>query len=104
MPGGGNIFEELTRDEIDELFSYMPAEIPGSMEPRKAKQLMGALFQKLMPEIQQKNPALVQRIMSIQQKTVDDAWAEKRKQGTPVTTEDKEIERHDKSQKHPHMC
>jgi flavin-dependent dehydrogenase len=84
VPGGGNIFEELSRDEIDELFSYMPTEIPGSMEPRKAKQLMGALFQKLMPEIQQKSPALVQRIVSIQQKTVDDAWAEKRKQGTPV--------------------
>jgi flavin-dependent dehydrogenase len=84
VPGGGNIFEELSKDEVDELFSYMPAEIPGSMEPRKAKQLMGALFQKLMPEIQQKNPALVQRMISIQQKTVDDAWAEKRKQGTPV--------------------
>jgi flavin-dependent dehydrogenase len=84
VPGGGNIFEELSRDEVDELFTYMPAEIPGSMEPRKAKQLMGALFQKLVPEIMQKNPALVQRIMTIQQKTVDDAWAEKRKQGTPV--------------------
>jgi|GEM_PF-557944 len=84
VPGGGNIFDELTRDEIDELFSYMPAEIPGSMEPRKAKQLMAAFFQKLIPEIQQKNPALVQRIMSIQQKTVDDAWAEKRRQGIPV--------------------
>ena len=84
VPGGGNIFDELTRDEIDELFSYMPAEIPGSMEPRKAKQLLGAFFQKLMPEIQQKNPALVQKIISIQQKSVDDAWAEKRRQGIPV--------------------
>jgi len=84
VPGGGNIFEELSKDEVDELFSYMPAEIPGSMEPRKAKQLMGALFQKLMPEIQQKNPALVQRMISIQQKTVDDAWAEKRKTGIPL--------------------
>jgi flavin-dependent dehydrogenase len=84
VPGGGNIFEELSRDEVDELFSYMPDEIPGSMEPRKAKLLMGALFQKLMPIIQQKSPALVQRIVSIQQKTVDEAWAEKRKYGTPV--------------------
>ena len=84
VPGGGNIFEELSRDEIDELFSYMPAEIPGSMESRKAKQLMAAFFQKLIPEMQGKSPALVQKILSVQQKTVDDAWAQKRKQGIPV--------------------
>jgi flavin-dependent dehydrogenase len=84
VPGGGNIFEELSRDEIDELFSCMPDEIPGSMEPKKAKLLMGAFFQKLIPEIQRKNPALVQKIMSIQQKSIDDAWAEKRKTGIPV--------------------
>jgi flavin-dependent dehydrogenase len=90
VPGGGNIFDELTRDEIDELFSFMPDEIPGSMEPRKAKQLMAAFFQKLIPEIQAKNPALVQKIISIQQKTVDDAWAEKRKQGIPVRSKTRE--------------
>jgi len=38
----------------------------------------------LIPEIQAKNPALMQKIISIQQKTVDDAWAEKRRQGIPV--------------------
>jgi len=83
-PGGGNIFEELSRDEIDELFSCMPDEIPGSLEPRKAKMLMGSFFQKLMPQLQQKNPSLVQKMAAIQQKSVDAAWAEKRKQGFPV--------------------
>jgi len=84
VPGSGNIFEELSRDEIDELFSCMPNEIRGSMEPRKAKMLMGSFFQKLMPQLQRKNPALVQKIAAIQQKSVDAAWAEKRKQGYPV--------------------
>jgi flavin-dependent dehydrogenase len=84
VPGGGNIFEELSRDEIDELFSYMPDEIPGSMEPKKAKQLIGAFFQKLMPHVQQKNPSLVQKIVAVQQKSVDDAWAAKRTAGIPV--------------------
>ncbi len=84
IPGGGNIFEELSKDEIDELFSCMPDAIPGSMEPRKAKMLMGSFFQKLMPQLQQKNPSLVKKMAAIQQKSVDAAWAEKRKQGFPV--------------------
>ncbi len=78
------MFELLTADEIDEFFSYMPGEIVASMEPKKAGQLLGAFFQKLLPEIQQKNPGLVQRIAAIQKLTADEAWKEKQKAGFPV--------------------
>ncbi|MBN2109051.1 MAG: FAD-dependent monooxygenase [Deltaproteobacteria bacterium] len=84
VPGGGNMFELLTADEIDEFFSYMPGEIVASMEPKKAGQLLGAFFQKLLSEIQQKNPGLVQRIAAIQKLTADEAWKEKQKAGFPV--------------------
>ncbi len=78
------MFELLTADELDELFSYMPSEIVASMEPQKAGQLLGAFFQKLLPGIQQKNPALVQKIAAIQKQTPDEAWQEKQKAGFPV--------------------
>jgi flavin-dependent dehydrogenase len=84
VPGGGNMFELLTADEIDEFFSYMPGEIVASMEPKKAGQLLGAFFQKLLPGIQQKNPGLVQRIAAIQKLTADEAWKDKQKAGFPV--------------------
>ena len=84
VPGGANMFELLTADEIDELFSYMPDEIIASMEPKKAGQLLAAFFQKLLPEIQSKNPALVQKIAAIQQQTTDEAWKEKQKTGFAV--------------------
>jgi len=84
VPGGGNIFELLTADELDDFFSYMPDEIIASMEPKKAGQLLAAFFQKLLPEIQSKKPALVQKIAAIQQQTADEAWQEKRKTGFPV--------------------
>ena len=84
VPGGGNMFELLNADEIDEFFSYMPDEIIASMEPRKARQLLGAFFQKLLPEIQSKNPRLVQKIAAIQRQTTEDAWQEKQKTGFPV--------------------
>jgi len=83
-PPGGNLFEELTGDELNELFSYMPDEIEGSEEPITAKKLMGAFFQKLIPEVQKKNPQLVQKIAAIQQKSTDEAWHEKRSAGFPV--------------------
>ena len=81
VPGGANMFELLTADEIDEFFSYMPDEIVASMEPKKAGQLLAAFFQKLLPVIQSKNPALVQKIAAIQQQTTDEAWQEKQKTG-----------------------
>ena len=82
VPGGANMFELLTADEIDEFFSYMPAEIVASMEPKKPAAL-GAFFQKLLPGIQQKNPGLVQKIAAIQKLTADEAWKEKQKAGFP---------------------
>lgn len=81
---GGNILEELSRDEIDELFSYMPDEIEASMEPKKAGELLGKFFKNLLPEIQRKDPGLFQRIISIQQKGTDEAWKERREKGFPV--------------------
>ena len=84
VPGGGNMFEILTADELDEFFSYMPDEIVASMEPKKAQQLLGVFFQKLLPEIQSKNPALVQKIAAIQMQTTDEAWQQKQKTGFPV--------------------
>jgi flavin-dependent dehydrogenase len=86
VPGGGNIFELLTSDELDEFFSYMPGEIVASMEPRKAGQLLGAFFQKLLPELQSKNPALVQKIVAIQMQTTDEAWKKKQKTGFAVNS------------------
>lgn len=86
VPGGANMFELLSADEIDELFSYMPAEIIASMEPRKAGQLLGVFFQKLMTEIQSTNPALVQKIAAIQRQSADEAWKEKQKTGFPLNT------------------
>jgi flavin-dependent dehydrogenase len=84
VPGGGNMFELLTADELDALFSYMPSEIIASMEPKKAGQLLGVFFQKLLPDIQSKNQALVQKIAAIQQLSADGAWKEKQKAGFPV--------------------
>ncbi len=81
---GGNIFDELTRDEIDEFFSYMPEEIEGSMEPTKAQRLLGAFFQKLIPDVQKKNPQLVRKIQAIQERSSDEAWKEKRSAGFPA--------------------
>jgi flavin-dependent dehydrogenase len=81
---GVNMFDELTRDEIDEFFSYMPEEIEGSMEPTKAQRLLGAFFQKLIPDVQKKNPQLVRRIQAIQQRSPDEAWKEKRSAGFPA--------------------
>ena len=78
------MFDELTRDEIDEFFSYMPEEIEGSMEPTKAQRLLGAFFQKLIPDVQKKNPQLVRRIQAIQQRSPDEAWKEKRSAGFPA--------------------
>ena len=83
-PGGANMFELLTADELDEFFSFMPSEIVVSMEPKKAGQRLGTFFQKLMPEIQSKNPPFVQKIAAIQQRTTDEAWKEKQKTGFPV--------------------
>lgn len=81
---GGNILEELSRDDIDKLFSYMPDEIEGSMEPKKAGELLGKFFKNLFAKIQKEDPELFQRIMSIQQKGVDEAWKERREKGFPV--------------------
>ena len=85
VPGGANMFELLTAEEIDEFFSYMPGEIIASMEPKKAGQLLGAFFAKLLPEIQQKNPALVHKIAAIQKLTTDEAWRQKQKAGFAVS-------------------
>ena len=84
VPAGANMFELLTADEIDEFFSYMPGEIVASMEPKKAGLLLGAFFAKLLPGIQQKNPALVQKIAAIQKLTTDEAWQDKQKAGFAV--------------------
>ncbi len=84
VPAGANMFELLTAKELDEFFSYMPEEIIASMEPKKAGQMLGAFFQGLLPEIQKKNPALVQKIAGIQQQTPEEAWLEKQKTGFPV--------------------
>lgn len=81
---GGNILEELSRDEIDELFSYMPDEIEGSMEPKKAGELLGKFFKNLLPEVQRKTPTLFQKILTIQQKKPEEAWKERREMGFPV--------------------
>jgi flavin-dependent dehydrogenase len=88
---GGNFLEELSRDELDELFSYMPDEIEASMEPKKAGELLGKFFQNLLPEIQSKNHRLFQKIIAIQQKGPEEAWKERREMGFPTR---KQIERH----------
>ncbi len=75
---GVNMFEVLDSEEIDALFSFMPDSIPGSLEPGQAQKLMGSFFQKLMPEIQQKNPKLFARIVSIQQMCSEDVWEKRR--------------------------
>jgi len=77
---GVNIFEELEAEEIDALFSFMPDEIPGSLEPGRAQKLMQAFFQQLMPELREKNPGLFQRIMSIQRMDPDAVWQKRRGQ------------------------
>jgi len=81
---GANIFEHLTRDEIDELFACLPPEITGSLEPGKAQRLMAALFQQLMPRLQEKHQRLYERILSVQQLPAHNHWAEKRKHGIAV--------------------
>ncbi len=83
-PPGANIFEALSGSELDELFSYMPDEIEGSLEPGAAQKLMGAFFQTLLPQIQQHNPELVKKIVAVQQQPTDAAWSEKRAQGIPL--------------------
>jgi len=84
-PPGANMFEELAGGELDLLFSFMPPEIEGSLEPGTARVLMGALFQKLLPEIQKKHPELVAKIAAIQGMAPDEAWREKRTLGFPGT-------------------
>ena len=83
-PGGANMFEILTAAEIDRLFSYMPAEIPASLEPKKCSRSLGEFFQKLLPEISKEDPAFVEKIVAVQQRSIDEAWREKRKAGFPV--------------------
>lgn len=83
-PGGANMFEILSAQEIDRLFSYMPAEITASMEPKRCSRLLGDFFQKLLPEIALQEPSLVKKIAGIQQQSVDEAWCEKQKAGFPV--------------------
>lgn len=78
---GVNMFEELEPEEIDELFSFMPDSIPGSLEPNRAQKFMGSFFQKLLPEIQKKSPGLFERIVLVQQKSSKDVWEIKRKMG-----------------------
>jgi len=82
-PPGPNIFEELTASEVDALFACLPDQIEGSLEPRKGQQLMGALFQKLMPELQQRHPQLAQKIMAVQLGDPAQAWQAKRAMGFP---------------------
>jgi len=82
-PPGPNIFEELTASEIDALFACMPGQIEGSLEPRKGQQLLGAFFQKLMPELQQQHPQLAQKIMAVQLSDPAQAWQAKRAMGFP---------------------
>ncbi len=86
-PPGASIFEEFSGEEIDRLFSCMPQEIAGSLEPGKGRELMGALFQKIMPELQRREPELVQKIAAVQQKTPDEAWKKKRALGFPADRE-----------------
>ena len=84
QPPGINIFEHLSGKEIDELFSYLPSEIPGSMEPGKAKRVVGALFQKILPMLQEKNPRLLERIVGLQQIPPETIREEKQKHGIAV--------------------
>jgi len=81
---GVNLFEHLTADEIDELFSLLPPEIPGSLEPGTAQRLMGALFQNLMPTLQEKNPRLLQRIAAVQQQSPETVRAARQQRGIAV--------------------
>lgn len=85
-PPGANLFEELEAHELDDLLSRLPAEIPGSLEPRRAQQLVGAMFQQIMPQLQQDAPELMARISAIMQTPSDEAWKEKRAVGCPVRT------------------
>ncbi len=75
---GINMFEELEPEEVDELFSFMPEEVPGSLEPSRAQKLMGAFFQQLLPEVQKKSPKLFERIIAIQHMKPDDVWKKRR--------------------------
>ncbi len=75
---GVNMFDELEKEEICELFSFMPESILGSLEPSRAQKLMETFFQQLMPEIQQKNPKLFARIISIQKMCPEDVWKNRR--------------------------
>jgi len=81
---GVNMFEELESEEIDELLSFMPDSILGSLEPNRAQKFMGSFFQKLLPEVQKKSPELFERIVLVQQKSSKDVWERKRKMGFPV--------------------
>lgn len=83
-PPGANIFEYLTADEIDELFSYLPAEIPGSMEPGKAKRMMGAFLQQILPTLHEKSPQLLERIACLQHVSPETVRGEKEKRGIAV--------------------
>ncbi len=84
VPSGANMFELLSADELDRLFSYMPESIPASMEPKASGRLLGAFFQKLLPEIMKKDPELVQKIAAIQQLPADTVWADKQQAGFPL--------------------
>jgi hypothetical protein len=81
---GVNMFEELESEEIDELLSFMPDSILGSLEPNRAQKFMGSFFQKILPEVQKKSPELFERIVLVQQKSSKDVWERKRKMGFPV--------------------
>ncbi|MCX8042677.1 MAG: FAD-dependent monooxygenase [Desulfobacterota bacterium] len=83
---GVNVFEFLTREEIDELFSCLPKAIPGSMEPGKAKRLMGTLFQHIGTVLQEKNPHLFERILAVQQQPLERIRGEKQNRGIAVRT------------------
>ncbi len=75
---GANFMEELTGEEIDELFVDMPEQIPGSLEPSMAKKLIGEFFKNYMPGVTAKNPKLAAKLAGIQQMSPDEAWRRRR--------------------------